>query len=75
MADDEQRVKIAEAADEGEAEVIRELLESQGIVSSFSGEGELGSPDPAVYEAPRAVYVHAADAEAARQALADAQAL
>lgn len=72
MSDD--RVQIAEAADEEEAEVIRQVLELQGIGVYYEGEGELGSPDPAFEQAPRAVFVRAADAEAARRALAEAEA-
>jgi hypothetical protein len=68
------RVQIAQAAGEEEAEVIRQVLELQGIAVYYEGEGELGSPDPAFERAPRAVFVHTADAEAARKALADAEA-
>jgi len=67
-------VRIADAADEAEAEVIRELLESEGIDSFYDGEGELGSPDPAAEAAPRGVYVRAGDVAGARATLADAQA-
>ena len=72
MADDV--VQIAEAVDVGEAEVIRELLEAAGIQAYYSGVGGYGVLDPVGDHAPRAVFVHADDADAARAVLADASA-
>ena len=71
---DIERVQIAVASDEAEASVINGLLEAQGIPVYYEGEGELGSPDPAAFETPRAVFVRAEDADAARRALAEAEA-
>jgi hypothetical protein len=70
VADDP--VQIAEARDAGEAEVIRELLEAEGIQSYYTGGGGFGSLDPVGDHSPRAVFVHASDVEAARAVLADA---
>ena len=72
MADDV--VQIAEAVDGAEAEVIRELLEAEGIQSYYTRGGGYGSLDPVGDHSPRAVFVHASDADAARAVLADASA-
>jgi len=67
-------VQIAEAVDVAEAEVIRGLLEAEGIQSYYTGAGGYGMLDPVGGHAPRAVFVRADDADAARAVLADASA-
>ena len=74
MSADDELVIVGEAVNEAEASVMVGFLESQGIQATYERRGELGSPFPVAGGGYHEVFVRAADAEAARAALADAQA-
>jgi hypothetical protein len=67
-------VKVADAANEAEAAVIVGHLESLGIEATFdslTGYGGLGGLSGGTELGPQEIRVRAADAERARQALAE----
>ena len=74
MDADDELVPVANAANEAEASVIVGFLESRGIEASYEQHGDLGSPFPVADFGQHAVFVRAADADAARAALAEAEA-
>ena len=72
--EDEEFVSVGEAVNEAEASIIVGFLGAQGIEAVYEPRGELGSPFPTAASGSHEILVRAADAEAARAALADVEA-
>jgi hypothetical protein len=74
MSDNDDFVPVGEAVNEAEASIIVGFLGAQGIEAIYEPRGELGTPFPTSAAGSHQILVPAADAEAAREALADVQA-
>ena len=74
MSDNDDFVPVGEAVNEAEASIIVGFLGAQGIEAIYEPRGELGTPFPTSASGSHQILVREADAEAAREALADVQA-
>lgn len=64
-------VEVYAAFSPAEAEIIREMLEGEGIQADIAGDAALGNLPGATPDVT--VFVHAADADRARQLILDHQ--